>query len=559
MGGQFYPGKDKKRRHLRKRTLWYKLFCSSRWKQVVSFFLVLYVAWWHALVPLTEWLMQVGQTLSTPKAPVTGDWLQYDKDLLVPNLANEKTNAIQAMSERSRLQFGSENRHEKLLSILEVIVPEWFHRNDPEDAENDETEEQTTTTTTNKKQQKLPADKNPNERMDKRSNTTNRLRVDEIIKVQGERTTVRTLHTAADVVDANHTSCPSHLLDSDVETTLIIQTSMDRLWIVNETCKRWKDPIVVVVFVPALETTEAIDEFWKSASCPNIKLIRYMGTAKESETRQYPVNHLRNIGLDAVTTSHILTIDVDFVPSEDLHEAIRSTLKELDAHRLLKREILPGQDWQALVVPAFERKPPEPCEKKSDCAAYLHKNSSFLPHSFEELRSCYLAKDCIVFQSDVNWEGHYDTRSEDWLERKWYVEDGENRELNTIKCFQTSRYEPYVVLRWCPSATASSPKPVAPYYDERFYGYGKNKIQLISHIGALGYQFSILPEGFVVHNPHPESAVKETWNDRKGSDLHSAMDKLYPKFLKELRMKYEHFSNSTIPFCKLKQTDSVDK
>lgn len=53
-----------------------------------------------------------------------------------------------------------------------------------------------------------------------------------------------------------------------------------------------------------------------------------------------------------------------------------------------------------------------------------------------------------------------------------------------------------------------------------------------------GYQFSVLPEGFIVHNPHVESAVKQRWNNMEESDLHANMDHLYPAFLDELYKKY---------------------
>jgi hypothetical protein len=67
------------------------------------------------------------------------------------------------------------------------------------------------------------------------------------------------------------------------------------------------------------------------------------------------------------------------------------------------------------------------------------------------------------------------------------------------------------------------------YYDERFHGYG-NKIQHVAHLRVMGYQFAILPEGFIVHYPHRESKAKESWKNVNGSELHAAMDKLYPKF-----------------------------
>jgi hypothetical protein len=54
----------------------------------------------------------------------------------------------------------------------------------------------------------------------------------------------------------------------------------------------------------------------------------------------------------------------------------------------------------------------------------------------------------------------------------------------------------------------------------------------------LGYNFSVLPKGFIVHNPHVESDVKKTWNDVAQSKLHREMDLLYRDYLRELVDKY---------------------
>ena len=149
-----------------------------------------------------------------------------------------------------------------------------------------------------------------------------------------------------------------------------------------------------------------------------------------------------------------------------------------------------------------------PCTSADACRQHLQRNSSFLPQTFDDLRHCVSALQCAVFQRSVNWDGHYSTRSEEWLEGQWFDDDDwvvetveENttavteheaktkhlhRHPRTIPCFHSLRYEPYVVIRWCPAtATGTVPteqptshnRPVAPYYDELFYGYGKNKIE----------------------------------------------------------------------------------
>ena len=154
----------------------------------------------------------------------------------------------------------------------------------------------------------------------------------------------------------------------------------------------------------------------------------------------------------------------------------------------------------------------------------------------------------------MNWEGHHTTESKKWLEKEWYesssegTERGEIRTIRRIKCFDSLRYEPYVVIPWCPSSKSSNPRPLTPYYDERFYGYGKNKIQHISHLRFRGVPFFVVPQSFVVHHPHPESSVKQDWNDRKKNSLHQTMDQLYAGYIKELANEYSDV-NDAVPQC----------
>ena len=595
MGGHYYPGKDKKRRHMRRRTLWYRTFCSSPWRKVCSFLVMAYVLIWHVLVPTTVWLLEVGQRLSSDNPSTgasfltksdrlltSGGWLLYDKTLLIPDsLEEEQARVIQIASQRAHT---STKQRKKRLRLLDQIAPEFFHRNDPQDkSQRRQQQQQQNIVTNNNNNNNNNSEERPKQFTGDaaKHHPTNRTRVVEDYHSEKRKRitqslrrvvtidhapfrTIRTMNSLA----ANHSGCsrvPKPTSDFDWMTTLVIQTSADRLWIVNETCARWNDPIVAVVFVssakPELTTRQLgiIQEFFTKTekSCPHLEVVQYMATSQESKIDQYPVNRLRNIGLDHVRTSHVMVMDVDFVPSKDLDQTIRSALKQQEAVRTKYPDLkLASQERQAIVVPAFERQPPRPCETEKECATYLQTNSSFLPKTFEELHKCNATQDCIVFQSKVNWDGHYSTRSQAWLERKWFHhdDDGEKRDLKSVQCFHSFRYEPYVVLRWCPAISAASGSsgdltPVAPYYDERFYGYGKNKIELISHLRMSGYQFAILPEGFIIHNPHPESRVKETWNDREGSDLHSKMDKLYPEFLKELVAMYEPTATSTVKLC----------
>ncbi|KAL7549744.1 hypothetical protein ACHAWF_013010 [Thalassiosira exigua] len=366
----------------------------------------------------------------------------------------------------------------------------------------------------------------------------------------------RTLHTLDHNLKHSPNSCPKegYSIPHDVSVTLVVQCSLDRIWLLSETCQRWPDPIVLAIYLPsqtvrnksgqqaAIESISSI-----MSECPQMTVLPHVhGDAKkDGDISTYPVNVLRNRGLDAVKTSHVLIMDVDLIPSADLSEVAKLNVIDQIAMRkqsTTDKEIIPVN---AIVVPAFERKVDPPCPDIETCRSYLQKDSNFLPLLFNDLSECVDEEDCIVFQADMNWEGHHTTQSEKWLDENWYdgpskeTKAGKVRTMRQIKCFDSLRYEPYVVFPWCPSARSSKPQPLTPYYDERFYGYGKNKIQHISHLRYRGVPFYVLPRSFVVHHPHPESSVKQVWNDKKKNSLHQNMDVLYHrKYLKELGDEY---------------------
>lgn len=615
MGGHYYPGKDKKRKQYfqrRRNTCWHRVFCSSTWRMVGSTIVVAYLIVWHVIVPATDMVLEYGRLWAGPPSKErmqyelrhhrkgkrrkyyddihgTIQWLLHDATLHLPSLQQRREEMEKLQGERERLQFGSEDRFQLRKAIWEEIVPDWFHRNDPNTLNSGGTgstgnadpgvgrEEET-------KQGDAVADEaNKNGEAEAEDNQhgeaqrpidENNNSGEEPRNLEGHRRLL-TLENMDEF--ANQTSCSETLSPDLISTTLVIQSSLERTWILEETCQRWKDPIVVVLWLPS-HTVSPWSPSWKD-SCPQMKLIQYHASPDE-DVGSYPVNHLRNLGLQAVETSHVLVVDIDFVPSHQLYQDIRSVLLEQQQHHQVAAT---QTEREALVVPAFERLLSTPCTTVEECKVYLQKDTSFLPRTFAELQDCVASNKCSVFQSQVNWEGHYSTRSEAWLAEDWYdynetaagLEGGgtvTNKSIKAIRCFDSLRYEPYVVLRWCPASssaadaiatsTEQSPKqqhhPVAPFYDERFYGYGKNKIELISHLRFMGYRFAILPRGFLIHHPHPESIAKETWTGRRDPkasqttakfDLHQAMDRLYTKFLTQLTTKYQGRMHEMIQPC----------
>eukprot|EP00617_Octactis_speculum_P015980 CAMPEP_0185754810 /NCGR_PEP_ID=MMETSP1174-20130828/13402_1 /TAXON_ID=35687 /ORGANISM="Dictyocha speculum, Strain CCMP1381" /LENGTH=325 /DNA_ID=CAMNT_0028433167 /DNA_START=399 /DNA_END=1376 /DNA_ORIENTATION=+ len=211
----------------------------------------------------------------------------------------------------------------------------------------------------------------------------------------------------------------------------------------------------------------------------------------KSKSEPYPINRLRNIGIQAVETRFFIMLDIDFWPDTSLHETLNRFASSMGKHtdgssggRKTKR---------ALIVPAFRTtwlnqscRVAEQCPDDFDAA---------VPNSFPQLVRCVSANFCRIFDWVHNANGHSTT---DYP--LWFMQN-ESR-LRKVTCFRSDRYEPYVLLENAPDMML---------YDESFTGYGKNKIQHIMHLRSQNYEFFVVPRSFIVHVSHTPSKVKKEW------------------------------------------------
>jgi hypothetical protein len=152
-----------------------------------------------------------------------------------------------------------------------------------------------------------------------------------------------------------------------------------------------------------------------------------------------------------------------------------------------------------------------------------------MPSSFAALRGCLDAGDCVVFDGEYNPQGQASTDVKAWLR----LGTGATRR---VPCITSERYEPFVALQRTEAT---------PTFDERFSGYGKNKVQLVVHLRRAGYAFEVLGRGFVVHFPHKASASKHHWLH---SAAHGRVDRLFDTFGREVQARYAGIAART-PLC----------
>lgn len=83
-----------------------------------------------------------------------------------------------------------------------------------------------------------------------------------------------------------------------------------------------------------------------------------------------------------------------------------------------------------------------------------------------------------------------------------------------------------------------------PLYDERFVGYGYNKMQHMRHLTYVGYQFYILTNAFALDMPHTHAFQPLPFS--KTQSL-KKMKRLYKSFLYD--PSWHHRMNQRMKYC----------
>ena len=296
-------------------------------------------------------------------------------------------------------------------------------------------------------------------------------------------------------------------VEAAVDITLTSQTTSEKLWLLGEVCSRWRGPVSLALWLNSTESTEdgvrlrmEAEAVAATQGCAPFSLTVVSQAAQEA----YPVNKLRNLAIGGVATSHELLTDMDFLPSYDLRADALAIIRARNTSR------------RAFVVPAFQKQGHQ-CQTVSDCRQLLTPLDVNVPGTFDALRNCVARKECTPFHEGVDSPGHSTTDSYQWLNNTNH--QTENR-LRDLHCFRSKFYEPYLIVRHSES----------PPFDERFTGYGYNKIQHVEHLRYLGFSFQILPKNFLVHVPHPPSASRKDFT----KDARHKVYQLHAAFIREL-------------------------
>ena len=268
------------------------------------------------------------------------------------------------------------------------------------------------------------------------------------------------------------------------DTTLVSQLSLDRLEKFRLLLNHWDGPMSLTMYGTDGEAW-SLETFLQQESIDRDNVVVHV---VYKQGWFYPVNHLRNLALNTVSTRYVFLIDGDFLPSFGLFEHLKKANKAL----------LTGYKKRALVIPAFNGKKGfiYPSSKK-DLLHQLVKGS--------------VSRFCIWCTHQTHGPTNYTL----WTtaDRPYIVE-------------WAFHFEPYIVV-----------DRSVPRYDEKFLGYGWNKVSQITALKAEGYEFVVLPNEFIIHSPHKRTTDREIWMTR---NYKYCIDSIWRRFLKKLLTKHGH-------------------
>ncbi|KAL1781324.1 LARGE xylosyl-and glucuronyltransferase 1, partial [Sigmodon hispidus] len=260
----------------------------------------------------------------------------------------------------------------------------------------------------------------------------------------------------------------------NTDVTLVAQLSMDRLQMLEAICKHWEGPISLALYLSDAEAQQFLRYAQGSEVLMSRHNVGYHIVYKEGQF--YPVNLLRNVAMKHISTPYMFLSDIDFLPMYGLYEYLRANLegnKHVDPNpRKSVIQLDLANTKKAMIVPAFEtlRYRLSFPKSKAELLSMLDMGTLFTFREYER------RKEQVV-------PGHAPTNFAKW-----------RTATMPYRVEWEADFEPYVVVR-----------RDCPEYDRRFVGFGWNKVAHIMELDAQEYEFTVLPNAYMIHMPHAPS------------------------------------------------------
>ena len=283
--------------------------------------------------------------------------------------------------------------------------------------------------------------------------------------------------------------------------------------------------LVIVIHAPLSEQAALLAFVASHALPPRLQTLLYLEPAQSEQVSTFPINRLRNLAIQHCSTSHYLIMDVDLWPSRP-GLGYPSFLVNLMTELMKLPVEVRSSPQAAVIVPTFffnRTSFLEHCFSYTSCLLLfllilfvIVRALEYYPQNKTELASCLLAGHCVVGKNNI--------RTHLYVTPEWFTESP-SVAVSRMKCFVTDMQEPYVLLPNLPST---------PTFDENFVNYGYNKVQLIEHLRAVGFQFYIVNNAFMMDMPHPDSSFRRDYLEGIRGDA-LRMHAVFSAFLHRIR------------------------
>ncbi|GJQ09698.1 hypothetical protein GpartN1_g1489.t1 [Galdieria partita] len=246
------------------------------------------------------------------------------------------------------------------------------------------------------------------------------------------------------------------------ELTLAIPLSMHKMFILKEFLKFYKTgPVVAVIAIQNEQEKKELLEYL-SFIPNNMRMnVEFVVVLTSPWKDRFPINQLRNIALQYTITDFVCVLDVDTFPISSAFGAFPQIIEK-------EPELLPLTRKRCLVV-----------------TNWIAADSEQLTYpTIEDLKEKYLKTwfpYCEASQSPISF-------------RRWLYENN-----SYFVSFQPN-FEPYCIMRTREFIL----------FDERFRGYGFNKVSWAFEAAVEGVEFLVDNRFFVLHKDHPTQRVENS-------------------------------------------------
>ncbi|GAA5898313.1 hypothetical protein JCM5296_001339 [Sporobolomyces johnsonii] len=290
-------------------------------------------------------------------------------------------------------------------------------------------------------------------------------------------------------------SLPSSYPFSSDSVTLVTQFTLSRISRFERMLHAWDGPLSAAIYLTEAADITQLEEYlsspdrsarWDQVALTIVKPDYSISEEALLARLRYPINRLRNLALSLTPTPYVLVVDVDFVPSPNMHFLLSSRGVPLLNCPSSRNSLSPTLHRTAVVIPTFALVPSF--------------NGSF-PSTPAELASLVTSTPPLATLTDPN-AGHGPT-----LPSLLFPPPSPLSSLSPSPdpshsyeiCYEP-QWEPYYLV-----ARSSH-----PLYDDRFTDQGGDKQAHALVLNALGFSFHVLRDVWVVHPPKTDKR-EEAW------------------------------------------------